>query len=310
MDSKLFSEINALRTHLSQVHLGADIALEQLLACVIAGGHCLIQGAPGLGKTRLLRELAQCLDLDFKRIQGTPDLMPSDITGSEIFNQQQSRFEFEAGPIFAQLCMFDELNRATPRTQSALLQAMAEGNVSAANTTHQLPQPFFVVATQNPIEIEGTFPLPEAQLDRFLVRIDFSQPSAECLTQILQLSVKPSASSSRPQICDTQVLEFQQQVAEIAVADDLYKQVADIITATHQHDDIQLGASPRGGQAIIKLAQAFAVLRERQHVAPQDLNDAIVPCLRHRIMVAYQAQAQQITSDGILEGILARDPIS
>ena len=155
------SDLTALHNHLCKTHLGADPSVELLLASIISGGHCLIQGAPGLGKTRLLRELAQCLHLDFQRIQGTPDLMPSDITGSEIFNQQTSKFEFEPGPIFAQLCMFDELNRATPRSQAALLQALEEGEVSAARTTHKLPQPFFVVATQNPIEIEGTFPLPD-----------------------------------------------------------------------------------------------------------------------------------------------------
>ena len=306
MTSNHSSDLTALHNHLCKTHLGADPSVELLLASIISGGHCLIQGAPGLGKTRLLRELAQCLHLDFQRIQGTPDLMPSDITGSEIFNQQTSKFEFEPGPIFAQLCMFDELNRATPRSQAALLQALEEGEVSAARTTHKLPQPFFVVATQNPIEIEGTFPLPEAQLDRFLMRIDFKQPSAECLTDILRLENNDSDS---PNLGATQVVELQQMADAVVVADDLYVQIAKLISSTHAHDDVQLGASPRGGQAIIRAAKALAVLRQRQHVTPQDIRDAVLPCLRHRIMLGYHAHAQQITSDDILMGILERDPI-
>jgi MoxR-like ATPase len=306
MTSNHSSDLTALRNHLCKTHLGADESVELLLASIISGGHCLIQGAPGLGKTRLLRELAQCLHLDFQRIQGTPDLMPSDITGSEIFNQQTSKFEFEPGPIFAQLCMFDELNRATPRSQAALLQALEEGEVSAARTTHKLPQPFFVVATQNPIEIEGTFPLPEAQLDRFLMRIDFEQPSTECLTDILRLKDNDSDS---PNLGAAQVVELQKMADAVVVADDLYTQIAKLISSTHAHDDVQLGASPRGGQAIIRAAKALAVLRQRKHVTPQDIRDSVLPCLRHRIMLGYHAHAQQITSDDILMGILERDPI-
>ncbi len=300
------SDLTALHNHLCKTHLGADPSVELLLASIISGGHCLIQGAPGLGKTRLLRELAQCLHLDFQRIQGTPDLMPSDITGSEIFNQQTSKFEFEPGPIFSQLCMFDELNRATPRSQAALLQALEEGEVSAARTTYKLPQPFFVVATQNPIEIEGTFPLPEAQLDRFLMRIDFEQPSAEYLADILRLE---NSDPSAPNLAAAQVVELQQMADAVVIADDLYTQIAKLISSTHAHDDVQLGASPRGGQAIIRAAKALAVLRQRQHVTPQDIRDAVLPCLRHRIMLGYHAHAQQITSDDILMGILERAPI-
>jgi MoxR-like ATPase len=306
MTSNHSSDLTVLRNHLCKTHLGADPSVELLLASIISGGHCLIQGAPGLGKTRLLRELAKGLHLDFQRIQGTPDLMPSDITGSEIFNQQTSKFEFEPGPIFAQLCMFDELNRATPRSQAALLQALEEGEVSAARTTHKLPQPFFVVATQNPIEIEGTFPLPEAQLDRFLMRIDFEQPSTECLADILRLENNDSDS---PNLGVAQVVELQKMANAVVVADDLYTQIANLISSTHAHDDVQLGASPRGGQAIIRAAKALAVLRQRKHVTPQDIRDAVLPCLRHRIMLGYHAHAQQITSDDILIGILERDPI-
>ncbi|MBC8370254.1 MAG: AAA family ATPase [Planctomycetes bacterium] len=308
MASNLSTDLSNLESHLLQVHLGDNDAIEQILGSIIAGGHCLIQGAPGLGKTRLLRELARCLSLDFQRIQGTPDLMPSDITGSEIFNQQSSTFEFEPGPIFAQLCMFDELNRATPRSQAALLQALEESTVSAGRITHHLPQPFFVAATQNPIEIEGTFPLPEAQLDRFMVRIDFKQPSTECLSKILQLDSKPV--DDAPLLTAAQLIDAQQQVVAVAVADDLFLQTAKLISNTHQHDDVQLGASPRGGQAIIRFAKALAYLRKRQHVAPQDLNDAVIPCLRHRLILGYQANAQQLTSDDILRDILARTPIS
>lgn len=306
MTSNYPGELATLHNHLRQVHLGDDKSIELLLASIFSGGHCLIQGAPGLGKTRLLSELAKCLRLDFQRIQGTPDLMPSDITGSEIFNQQTSKFEFEAGPIFAQLCMFDELNRATPRSQAALLQALEEGEISAARTTHKLPQPFFVVATQNPIEIEGTFPLPEAQLDRFIMRIDFQQPSTECLSQILRLG---NVDEDRPQLDAAQVIGFQQSVDDIAVAEDLYTQTAALINSTHAHEDVQLGASPRGGQAIIKIAKALAFLGQRVQVTPQDISAAVVPCLRHRIVLGYHAHAQQITSDDILIGIIERDPI-
>jgi MoxR-like ATPase len=202
--------------------------------------------------------------------------------------------------------MFDELNRATPRAQAALLQALEEGEVSAARTTHKLPQPFFVVATQNPIEIEGTFPLPEAQLDRFLMRIDFEQPSTDCLTDILRLK---NNESGAPNLGAVQVIELQKIADSVVVADDLYAQIAKLISSTHAHDDVQLGASPRGGQAIIRAAKALAVLRQRQHVTPQDIRDTVLPCLRHRIMLGYHAHAQQITSDDILIGILERGPI-
>ena len=306
MASKHSSELSTLQAHLCQVHLGDDVAVEQLLASLIAGGHCVIQGAPGLGKTRLLRELSACLNLDFQRIQGTPDLMPSDITGSEIFNQADATFEFEPGPIFAQLCMFDELNRATPRTQAALLQAMEEGQVSAARTTHELPKPFFVAATQNPIEIEGTFPLPAAQLDRFMVRIDLQQPSTDCLTKILQLA----DAQVGPQLNADLLLDIQQQVLNVAIADDLVSQAAQLVSATHDHEDVQSGASPRGGQAMIKMAKGLAYLRAQQHVTPLDLRDAAAPVLRHRLSVAFHAMGQQIDSDGILEDIISRNPIS
>jgi MoxR-like ATPase len=232
--------------------------------------------------------------------------MPSDITGSEIYNQSQGNFEFEPGPIFSQLCMFDELNRATPRTQSALLQAMEESQVSAARTTHQLPSPFIVVSTQNPIELEGTFPLPEAQLDRFLTRIDLRQPSTESLVKILRLG----PNNDTPNLAASSLLDIQAAVHDIAIADDLVRQVAELTTATHSNDNIQFGVSPRGALSIISLAKGFAFLRDQQHVQPLDIQNAVLPCLRHRITLAYHAAGHESCSDDILIEILSAHPIS
>ncbi len=317
MSSVADPTLEALRTRLSQQHLGDPELIELLLAALLAKGHVLLQGAPGLGKTHLLRSLAQALDLQFTRVQGTPDLMPGDLTGGEILDQVDGvhQFRFEAGPLFTQICLFDEINRATPRTQSALLEAMAEGQISVGGQAHPLPQPFLVAATQNPIELEGTYPLPEAQLDRFLFQLLLNPPTTATLVEIFRLQQTPQASPPCMTLAELQNL--QQQCQEIAVAAPLLDQVANLIQATHPENpqspqlvqqNVAWGASPRGGLAILAGARALAMLRGRQHVAPQDLHDATHPALRHRVLLRYEAVANNLSTDAILDTVLQAQP--
>ena len=292
--------LELLRNHLNAIHIGAPKAIDQLLACLVAQGHCLVQGLPGLGKTRLLRELAKSLDLNFKRIQGTPDLMPSDITGCEVYHQKKESFEFEHGPIFSDICLFDELNRATPRTQSALLQAMEERQVSVGKKEHSLSKYFFLIATQNPIETEGTFRLPEAQLDRFLIRIDLKMPETDALIKILSIVQQESKHLISPE----NLTQLKEKHSTIAIANDLVRQTAEWVSSTHKVEAIKAGASPRAAQAIISFAKGLALIEGQSHVSPDNLNEAIIPCLRHRLTLKHHFLAKQNNSDELLESML------
>jgi len=302
--------------HLCRHHLGDRHNVELLIAGLIAGGHVLIEGAPGLGKTRLVRNLAKSLQLDFGRVQCTPDLMPTDITGADILDSS-GNFKFVPGPIFKQVVLADEINRATPRSQSALLEAMEEQQVSSGSTTHQLPEPFFIVPTQNPIELEGTYPLPEAQLDRFLFKLELARPSVATITQILNLE-QSSSSEIDVTITVEDLAKLQVVAKEMPIADGMTEKVAEIICASHPddpnavgevRDNLRCGASPRAGLAALAGARALALVRGRAHVAPQDLKDALVAALRHRLILRYEASAIGINSDQIVSAMLNSIPI-
>ncbi|MHC4380123.1 MAG: AAA family ATPase [Planctomycetota bacterium] len=312
--------LGALQARLEQQHLGDPALLELLLAALLGQGHVLLEGAPGLGKTRLLRALASALDLGFQRIQGTPDLMPGDLTGGEILDQVGGvgSFRFEEGPLFTQVCLFDEINRATPRTQAALLEAMAEQQVTVGGVSHALPEPFLVAATQNPIELEGTYPLPEAQLDRFLFQLSVSPPSAKTLVEIFRMEQDGKTSQVPPVMDAPHLLALQGITAALPIADPFLEQVAAIIRATDPEDasapemvraSVTWGASPRGGLAVLAGARGLAMLRGREHVAPADLQDALFPALRHRVLLRYEAQASAVTSDTVLQAVLDKHPI-
>jgi MoxR-like ATPase len=306
-----------LKERLCGIHLGAPELVERLIAALLAGGHVLLEGPPGVGKTRLLRALAGSLDLRFRRVQGTPDLMPGDLTGGDVLEESAGRrgFRFEPGPLFTQVLLFDEINRATPRTQAALLEAMAEQQVSVGNTTHPLPQPFFVAATQNPIELEGTYPLPEAQLDRFLFLLRVPLPELDSLRALLRGEAGDPAPAGGALMDAATLADARALAAQVPVADSLINALAELVLATHPaaatapdevRESVAWGISPRGGQAALAGARALALVRGRIHVTPQDLRDAVLDAFRHRLFLRYEAQAAGATSDVILKSLLDR----
>ena len=308
-----------LRVELEKWHLGESELLELLLASVLSGGHVLLEGAPGLGKTHLVRALSALLGLDFGRIQCTPDLMPGDITGGDVLDLDEHGkrcFRFSKGPVFCQVLLADEINRATPRTQSALLEAMQEGQITSGATGHLLPTPFLVIATQNPIELEGTYPLPEAQLDRFAVQLNLQQPDAQTLEAILRL--KNGALPSEA-VCNQEMLrKLQANVQQVVIADDLYAQLAGFLLSTHPNaasappsirESIRFGASPRAGQSALAVAQGLALLRGRHHVAPNDLTDALKPALFYRLLLKFEARATGAQVETLVSEALAASPI-
>ena len=306
-----------LTAQVSRVIVGQERVVEQVLTCLFAGGHGLLEGVPGLGKTLLVRTLASALDLSFSRVQFTPDLMPADITGTTILTTDSAGgrgFSFQQGPIFANLVLADEINRATPKTQSAVLEAMQEATVSVSRETHALPQPFVVLATQNPIEMEGTYPLPEAQLDRFLLKIKLTSPDVSELATILQRTTGASSPTVETVLDATRVEALKSLVREVAAATPIVEYIAQLVDATHADSDaapgpirefVRYGASPRGAQAIL-LASKVAALRDgRAHVAFEDVVATAVPALRHRIGLNFQGQAQGVDLDELIETVLA-----
>ena len=309
---KLSERVSLLREELGRAIIGQDELLSDLLTAVLAGGHVLLEGLPSRGKTLLVKSLAQCLGLDFARIQFTPDLMPADITGTRVFEERGSerRFQFQAGPVFANLVLADEINRATPKPQSALLEAMQEGSVTVGSETHQLPSPFAVVATQNPIELEGTYPLPEAQLDRFLYKLIVTPPSVDDMVRVLGDTTGTEAPELRPTLSGEELLSFRELSRQVLCGDHLLKLVAELIAGTHpdhpQTDAetkrfVRFGASPRAGQAIILSAKVRALLDQRAHVAREDLQLALRPALRHRVVLSFEAQAEAIQVDDLVD---------
>ena len=295
--------LDALRTELGRVFFGHGPLVEDLVTCLVADGHVLLEGAPGLGKTVLARSVARCLELAFARIQFTPDLMPSDITGTQVFDEQDGRraFRFERGPVFTNLLLADEINRATPKTQSALLEAMQERAVTSAGVRHELPRPFLVVATQNPIEMEGTYPLPEAQLDRFLMKLVVAPPQRDELERILGGTTGPEASQAAVVLHREELLRMQALAREVPVGEHLLRYVAHLVRATQPEageasDEtrrlVRYGTSPRGGQAMLWAAKVRALWAGRFAVAREDLKRVALPCLRHRVLLSFEADAE------------------
>jgi MoxR-like ATPase len=313
-------QLGSLRAAIAQAIVGQNEVVEQLLIGLLAGGHCLLEGVPGLGKTLLVRSLGQALALDFHRIQFTPDLMPSDIIGTEILEEDHGTgkryFKFQKGPVFTNLLLADELNRTPPKTQSALLEAMQERTISYAGTTHVLPQPFFVLATQNPLEQAGTYPLPEAQLDRFLlhVRVDYPDETEERAI-LAQTTGGPSACIEAVMGGD-EVIALQKLTREVHVGDDLLTWITRLVRATRPQvselpevrDWVRWGAGPRAGQSLVLAAKARALLHGRFAATRDDVRALAAPVLRHRLLLSFAAEAEQRSSDDVVKVLLARMP--
>jgi MoxR-like ATPase len=300
----------------ARVIVGQRQLVRQTLVTLLAGGNALLEGVPGLGKTMLVRTLAQAIDCPFSRIQFTPDLMPADIVGTNLIVEDESgrrQFQFEPGPIFASLILADEINRATPKTQSAMLEAMQERSVTVAKVTRRLPEPFFVLATQNPLEMEGTYPLPEAQLDRFFFKIDVPFPSVEELADIAERTTGAQISQAEAVADSPQIVAMQALARGVPIAAHVTEYAARLLRATHPDDRqapeiikqyVRYGASPRGMQAMILAGKIMALLDGRYNVANDDIRQAAPSALRHRIILNFEAQAEGISPDIVVEGLL------
>jgi MoxR-like ATPase len=305
----------AIESEVAKVIVGQRAVVRTVLVGILAGGHVLLEGVPGLGKTMLIRTLAQALDLDFSRIQFTPDLMPADITGTDIMEEQatgQRGFRFQHGPVFANLILADEINRATPKTQSALLEAMQEKTVTVANTTYPLPSPFFVLATQNPIEQEGTYPLPEAQLDRFLFKINVGFPTTGELNEILARTTGQENPVAAQAADGPRLLAMQALARQVPVAQDVSQYISRLVVATHPAQSnaplvkqyVRYGASPRGGQALVLGAKITALLDGRYNVSFEDIAAIAPAALRHRLILNFEGQAEGIQPDAVIADLL------
>ena len=291
-------------TNLEKVIIGKRPALDLIVIGMLSQGHILIEDVPGVGKTVLARSIARSVDSTFNRIQFTPDMLPSDVTGVSIYNQESRKFEFRPGPILGQIVLADEINRATPKTQAALLEAMEEGQVTVDGVTHILPKPFMVLATQNPIEYEGTFPLPEAQLDRFLMRVQLGYPGLLSEMEILERQRTQHPLVSLEAVASTEeVLKAIEAVKQIYVSESVKRYIVQLTRQTRRNSDVHLGASPRGSLALFRTAQARAALDGRDYVLPDDVKALAVPVLGHRIIVGPAARMRELSADQIVEEI-------
>ncbi len=291
--------------NVEQVIVGKRNAVDLLLVALLCRGHVLLEDVPGTGKTVLAKSIARSIGSSFKRIQFTPDLLPSDVTGISIFNQQSREFEFRHGPIFAQIVLADEINRATPKTQSAMLEAMEERQITVDGTTYGLPAPFIVLATQNPIEYEGTFPLPEAQLDRFLLRLNLGYPSRLDEIAILKRQRQAHPLDSLQTVAQIdELLRLQSAIKDVYVDDLIEEYIVGITTATRHHDDVYLGASTRGSLALYRTAQAWAAIKGRDYVAPDDVKELASAVLGHRIIVNPAARIRNVSAPSVIEDVL------
>ncbi len=296
--------------NLEKVIVGKRQSIELIVIGLLCQGHVLIEDVPGVGKTMLARSLARSLDCVFNRIQFTPDMLPSDVTGVSIYNQQKNKFEFRPGPIIGQIILADEINRATPKTQAALLEAMEERQVTVDGTTHSLPKPFMVLATQNPIEYEGTFPLPEAQLDRFLLRLRLGYPSiADEIRVIDDQQLRHPLESLKSVVKLKEIQQAIDDVKRIYISPLIKKYIVDLTTRTRQSADVYLGASPRGSLSLARAGQARAALLGRDHVLPDDIKALAVAVLAHRIIVSPAARLRDLSSDRIMQEIVHAAPV-
>jgi MoxR-like ATPase len=306
---QLLAKIPQLRAEIGKVIIGQQGVIEELLTAFIAGGHCLLEGLPGLGKTLLIRTLAEAVQLTFHRIQFTPDLMPSDIIGTEVLEEDHATgkrfFQFNPGPIFGQMILADEINRTPPKTQAALLEAMQEGSVTYGGKTHKLEPPFFVLATQNPIEQSGTYPLPEAQLDRFLLYLSIGYPDEADELSMLARTTGSSGATVQPVLSTAEILQLQRLAREVAISDDLLRYVNQLVRATRDRSLpyiekwVRWGAGPRAGQALILSSKARALLAGRFAVTLDDLRALAAPVLRHRILLNFEAETERVQPDDV-----------
>jgi len=300
----------AVLDEIERAVVGYRRALELVMIGILAGGHILLEDLPGLGKTLIARSFARTLGLDFSRIQFTPDLLPSDVIGAPLYDQRTGEMVFRPGPVFTQLLLADEINRTPPKTQAALLEAMGEGQVSMDGETRQLPQPFVVLATDNPIEYEGTYELPEAQLDRFLMRLrlGYLQPDDEVLMLQRRLD-RATERAELGQVTDSgELTAMRRSLEQVEVSPDLLEYVVAIIRTTREHSQIQVGASPRGGLALVQLARGEALLRKRDYVIPDDIKNIAVPALAHRVTLRPELWVRQVSSDDVVARLLATVP--
>ena len=299
-----------LTNNLEKVIVGKRHSIELIVISLLCQGHALIEDVPGVGKTVLARSLAKSLGCTFTRLQFTPDMLPSDITGVSIYNPTKREFEFLPGPIFAQVVLVDEINRATPKTQAALLEAMEERQVTVDGKTHPLPNPFMVLATQNPIEYEGTFPLPEAQLDRFLLRVRLGYPNASDEIEILnRQQLRHPIETLKSVIKVAELKEAMQEIKKIYVSEGIKRYAVELTNRTRQNEDIYLGASPRGSLALFRTGQAAAALDGRDYVLPDDIKRMVVPVLAHRIIVGPAARLRELSAEQIVQEIVDNTPV-
>jgi len=314
--NELVGKLSSLRTEIRKIITGQDTVVEEMIVTLIAGGHCLLEGVPGLAKTLMVRTLAQALDLDFRRIQFTPDLMPTDIIGTEILEEDHSTgkrfFQFNKGPLFANIILADEINRTPPKTQSALLEAMQEFEVTYGGKTHRLDRPFFILATQNPIEQAGTYPLPEAQLDRFLLYIRIQYPSAAEEMEVLENTTGTRSMQVKAVLGATDIIQLQHLVREVGISRDMTSYVSTLVRATrpgteataYVNEWVRWGAGPRAGQALILTAKARALVQGRYAVTMEDIHTMAYPVLRHRVLLNFKAEAESMTTDQVTTELL------
>ncbi len=308
--ARLSETAGAIRAAVGSVIVGKEVIIDRLLVALLCEGHVLLEDVPGTGKTTMARAFARALACEFRRIQFTPDLLPSDVTGLSFFNQKLSEFEFRPGPIFGQIILADEINRATPRTQSALLEAMQERTVTLDGETRPLPRPFLVLATQNPVELEGTFPLPEAQIDRFFLKLTLGYPEADEEEAILErFNAADPLVSLEPVAGPEEIGAMQRLVPRVIVSDVVRRYIVELVRATRKSDAVELGASPRGSLALHRGAQALAALRGREFVLPDDVKELAAPVLAHRLMLQPEARLRGRTGEAVIRQILDGVPV-
>jgi len=300
----------AILDNVGKVIVGKGKEVELALIALISNGHLLIEDVPGVGKTMLAKSIVKSVGCTFRRIQFTPDLLPSDVTGVSVYNQRTGEFEFRPGPILAQVVLADEINRATPKTQSALLECMEERQVTVDGVTYAAPRPFLVMATQNPIEYEGTFPLPEAQIDRFFMRLTLGYPSVEHEIEILERQQRVHPVDALEQVVDSaEILAAQQAIKEVRVDPLITRYVVSIVDATRKHSEVYLGSSPRGSLALTRAAQGLALMRGRDFVLPDDIKELAESVLAHRIIISPAASLREVTAREVLSEVMAQVPV-
>jgi MoxR-like ATPase len=305
-----FEIIARLIKNIETVIFGKTSVVEGCLIGLLAGGHILLEDVPGVGKTMLARSLAKSLGASYKRIQFTPDLLPSDVTGSLVFDQSSSQFHFREGPVFANIVLADEINRTSPKTQSALLECMEEGQITADLVTHLLPRPFFVIATQNPTEYEGVFPLPESQLDRFIIRLSIGYPSAQAEKELLREQRQHHPINELNGVTSVEeVLDLQAQVRRVLIDDAIYEYILRLATATREHPQLVLGLSPRGSLALARAAQAQALIRQREFVTPDDVKAVAGAVIAHRIIPLPEARQNRNFTEQLVQELLQSVPL-